>query len=89
MKKACQTGWLSFNNAVQKDNTSIQLHTNWLQHELKKTNQDFRLVDLKMDLRFAERRKHIVKDGMGISDLIKEYPFIQDRRQVHYIQIIN
>ncbi|XP_052076738.1 uncharacterized protein LOC127714725 [Mytilus californianus] len=65
-----------------EDLESIKLHKTWLKQEYRKVDQDFRLVDLKMGLTFPDRRKDIVQDGNSLSEIIKEYPFLQDRRQL-------
>lgn len=35
-----------------------------------------------MDLTFPDRRKNIAQDGNSLSENIKKYPFLQDKRQV-------
>lgn len=65
-----------------EDSESIKLHKTWFKQEYRQVDQDFRLVDLKMGLTFPDRRKDIVQDGNSLSEIIKEYPFLQDRRQV-------
>ena len=67
---------------ASEDEASIQLHKEWLKAEFKKTNQNFDVVDLKMDITYPTRRKEIVTDNMDTNSLLQEYPFLKNRRQV-------
>lgn len=67
---------------ASEDDTSIQLHKEWLKDEFKKSNQNFNVVDLKMDITFPTRRREIVTENMDTNALLQEYPFLKDRRQV-------
>lgn len=68
---------------VTEDETSHDVHLQWLQREHRKTSSDidFSTVDLKMSLTFACRRQLVV-EGAGILHLLEKYPWLQSYQEV-------
>lgn len=67
---------------TSEDETTLKGHKEWLKKEFLKTVPDVSTVDLKMDLTFAKRRMLIVKEQAPVCDVIGEYPWLKNHRQV-------
>ncbi|XP_071173906.1 sterile alpha motif domain-containing protein 3-like isoform X2 [Mytilus edulis] len=65
-----------------EDETSLDIHTKWLQREYKKTDQDLENVNRKMDLTFPYRRRQIVEDKISVRDLVELYPWLTSRHEL-------
>lgn len=67
-----------------EDDTAVSLHCGWLKREFIKTEQNEALVNLKMNLTLAVRRKAVVEGTTFISaaEVVDQYPFLKDGRQV-------
>ncbi|XP_052063836.1 uncharacterized protein LOC127703799 [Mytilus californianus] len=65
-----------------EDDTAISLHCGWLKREFIKTDQNEALINLKMNLTFAARRKAVVEGTISAAELVDQYPFLKDRRQI-------
>lgn len=66
-----------------KDDASVNIHIESLKREFRKAFADVNvtMVDQKMDLTFAHRRKMIVTEKIEMKNLLEIYPWLHLRHQ--------
>lgn len=67
--------------SISEDKDSINAHVEWLRREWRKTDPELSVVDLKMGLTFAERRRLVLQQGK-VAEIVEKFPWLQCYRQV-------
>ncbi|CAC5388564.1 unnamed protein product [Mytilus coruscus] len=67
--------------SISEDEASINSHKEWMLREWRRSEPDFNILDMKMDLTFPSRRSLILKEAT-VKEVIQEYPWLQSHRQL-------
>lgn len=72
------------NSPQSEDDVSVNIHIESLKREFRKTSADVNvtIVDQKMDLTFAHRRKMIVTKKIEMKNLLEIFPWLHLRHEV-------
>jgi uncharacterized pyridoxamine 5'-phosphate oxidase family protein len=72
------------NPPQSEDDASVNIHIESLKREFRKTSADVNvsMVDQKMDLTFAHRRKMIVTEKIEMKNLLEIFPWLHLRYEV-------